>query len=87
MQIPEIETWIFIGKNIKGENEEAWYFQDPDSICKEDNIIKWADDTDALNYFRNLESKILILKKNDPELVLYSAEELIEKLKQIKNNC
>ncbi len=84
MAIPDIESWVFIGKNIKGnEEDDSWYFQDPPSFCKEDNLKQWSDDEEAMEYFRNLEPEIIILNKNNPDLILYSVEELIGKLKQI----
>ena len=38
MRIPEIETYIYIGKNLISESdvsdESGWYFQDPESYLK-----------------------------------------------------
>lgn len=42
--IPMIRTFIYIGKNIfgghdKGESEDEWYFQDPDSYLQYGSLV------------------------------------------------
>jgi len=84
MMIPDTDTCVYIGKNIRGdETTDTWYFQDPGSYCKEDNIEKFSDDEESVEYFKSLEPEYLLLNENTPDIVLYSLEEVIEELKKI----
>lgn len=50
LRIPDIETYIFIGKNVlpsDKEDDERWYFQNPESYLKKGSFIKTNDGSDC----------------------------------------
>jgi hypothetical protein len=74
MRIPDIETHIFVGKNVFSEpdapGQDAWYFQDPDSYVK-------------LGIFSSIQdkSKCQLLKADKDTLEsLYDLDGLIQEL-------
>lgn len=46
--IPCIETWIYVGKNLlAGESsDDLWYFQDPESFIKHGSFVNLSDNTE-----------------------------------------
>jgi len=48
-EIPSIETWIYIGKNLltgEGPPDDLWYFQDPDSYLNHGSFVHLSEDTE-----------------------------------------
>ena len=74
LSIPDIETHIFVGKNLlpsdKNSEEERWYFQEPESFLKnglfldvknlsENDILR--ADQETLEMIYDLEGLIILL--------------------------
>src|SRR5262245_10807000 len=47
--IPIIETWIYVGKNLRREPDgsDHWYFQDADSYIKHGSFVGLSDDVES----------------------------------------
>ena len=49
LSIPDIETYIYIGKNVlstdAASDEENWYFQDPESYLQKGPFVRSKDRT------------------------------------------
>ena len=80
MRVPDIDTYIFIGKNMAdgddNRNQDSWYFQTPSSYFAEGIITEIKG---------NVEDKILLLGSDVLDMV-YDLEGLIEFLNNLKTS-
>ncbi len=75
-KVPDIETYIFIGKNIYGEADE-YYFQTPYSYEKHGDF--------SVNKNKNIKAEAeIILLPPDLVEVLFTLEGVIEHLQSLK---
>ena len=80
-EIPCIETWIYVGKNLLtgGETlDDLWYFQDPESFLKHGSFVHLSADTehdvitaeaDAVRGFYNFEGLQEALATLKPKII------------------
>jgi len=76
-EIPCIETWIYVGKNVLPGDEASndhWYFQDPDSYLKDGSFVHLSDETEH----------DVVTADADAVLGFYSFEGLREALATLK---
>lgn len=79
LSIPDIETYIYVGKNIlpsdKKSGEDKWYFQDPETYFEKGPFIE-SQDKEGFD----------ILRADQVTLeTMYDLEGLIIALEEIKN--
>ena len=80
MRVPDIETYIFIGKNMAEEdsnrNQDSWYFQTPESYFSDGIITEIKG---------NIKDKVLLLGSDVLDMV-YDLDGLIVFLNSLKNS-
>ncbi len=77
MNIPDIETHIYVGKNIfeEGDDNDSWYFQDPESYITQ-GVFSTIED----------KSKCELLKADKDTLdSMYNLDGLIVELERLRN--
>ncbi len=79
--VPEIESYIFIGKNIfnDGDGGDEYYFQTACSYYKDGNF---AEEKDKLNPQKRAKAEIVLMHEDTID-GLYTMERLIEELKTL----
>jgi hypothetical protein len=82
--VPEIESYIFIGKNIfhEGDGGDEYYFQTPGSYYKDGNF---AEEKDKSNPEKRAKAEIVLMHEDAIDS-LYTMERLIEESKTLSAN-
>jgi hypothetical protein len=82
--VPEIESYIFIGKNIfKGDNDsDEYYFQTPCSYYKDGNF---AEEKDKMDAAKRAKAEIVLMHEDAID-GLYTIDTLIAELKTLSAN-
>jgi len=76
-EVPDIETYIYIGKDIFGGNPEEYFFQTSYSYEKHGNFAKLKDQN------KKAQAEITLMRSEMIE-TLYDVNEVIEKLKDLE---
>ena len=82
--VPEIESYIFIGKNIFNGDKDSdeYYFQTPSSYYKHGNF---AEEKDKMDAAKRAKAEIVLMHEDAID-GLYTMDSLIEKLKTLSAN-
>src|SRR5688572_6864545 len=81
--VPEIESYIFIGKNIfNGDKGDEYYFQTPRSYYKHGNF---AEEKDKMDAAKRAKAEIVLMRENAIDS-LCTVDSLIAELKTLSVN-
>ena len=82
--VPEIESYIFIGKNIfnDDQHDDEYYFQTPCSYYKHGNF---AEEKDKMDAAKRAKAEIVLMRGDTIES-LYTMDSLIAELKTLSVN-
>ena len=82
--VPEIESYIFIGKNIFNDDKDRdeYYFQTPRSYYKHGNF---AEDKDKMDAAKRAKAEIVLMHEDTIDS-LHTMDSLIAELKTLSAN-
>ena len=82
--VPEIESYIFIGKNIFNDDKDGdeYYFQTPRSYYKHGNF---AEEKDKMDAAKRAKAEIVLMREDAIDS-LYTMDSLIAELKTLSVN-
>jgi hypothetical protein len=82
--VPEIESYIFIGKNIFNDDKDGveYYFQTPRSYYKHGNF---AEEKDKMDAAKRAKAEIVLMNEDAIDS-LYTMDSLIAELKTLSVN-